>query len=111
MGGDVSPGAAFDAGVDEGRKQRLLSSLFGARAAHLLNGRPRAEGASYISGLLIASDVQSHLCAGEEVYIIGDVPLAPLYAAAVGRLGGRAHLVDSRAAFLEGAGQLWELLA
>jgi 2-dehydro-3-deoxygalactonokinase len=109
--GEVRMNAAFLEGVREGGKQRLLSSLFGARAAHLLSVRAASDGAAYVSGLLIGSDVQSHLPNQGEVHIIGDAPLAPLYAAAVSQFGGRAHLIDSSAAFVAGATRLWNLLS
>ncbi len=109
--GEIQLNTAFREGVREGCRQRLLSSLFGARAAHLLGARAPGEGGAYVSGLLIGSDVHSHLPPANEVYIIGDVPLAPLYAAAVLEVGGTAHLIDSGAAFLEGATRLWELIA
>jgi 2-dehydro-3-deoxygalactonokinase len=108
--GEVALGTAFFDGVLEGRKLTTLSSLFGARAAQLLDARRAADGASFVSGLLIASDVQSHLHgAPEEVYVIGDAPLAPLYSAAIEHLGGRAQLIDSAAAFVAGVSLLWEL--
>ena len=110
--GDAVVGPAFYDGVREGVKHHLLSSLFGARAAQLLNVRPARDGASFISGVLIASDVQPHVRAGsDEVTVIGDAPLAPLYTAAIEILGGRAHLIDSAAAFVAGASQIWEELA
>ena len=110
--GDAVVGPAFYDGVREGVKHHLLSSLFGARAAQLLNVRPARDGASFISGVLIASDVQPHVRAGsDEVTVIADAPLAPLYTAAIEILGGRAHLIDSAAAFVAGASQIWEVLA
>jgi 2-dehydro-3-deoxygalactonokinase len=110
--GDAVAGPAFHDGVREGVKHNLLSSLFGARAAQLLSVRPANDGASFISGVLIASDVQPHLGAvSGEVTIIGDAPLAPLYAAAIEILGGRARIIDSAAAFVAGVSQIWEELA
>ena len=109
--GEVAPHAAFCEGVHEGSRQTLLTSLFGARAAQLLSARPPAEGASYVSGMLIGSDVHSHLRGARDVYVIGEAPLAPLYGAAIGHLGARAHYIDSGTAFLAGAIRLWELLA
>jgi 2-dehydro-3-deoxygalactonokinase len=89
-----------------------LSSLFGARAAQLLNARSAGEGASFVSGLLIASDVQSQIRGvNDEVYVIGDAPLGPLYAAAIETLGGRPHPIDSAAAFVAGVSKIWEVLA
>jgi 2-dehydro-3-deoxygalactonokinase len=110
--GDAAVGPAFLDGVQEGFKHNLLSSLFGARAAQLLKVRPAEDGASFVSGVLIASDVQAHLRAANDVVtVIGDEPLASLYAAAIETLGARAHIIDSEAAFVAGISQIWELLA
>jgi 2-dehydro-3-deoxygalactonokinase len=110
--GEAAIGASFHNGVREGCKQTLLSSLFGARAAQLLNARPAGDGASFVSGLLIASDVQSQLRGvSDDVYVIGDAPLGPLYAAAIEALGGRPHMVDSAAAFVAGVSKIWQVLA
>jgi 2-dehydro-3-deoxygalactonokinase len=110
--GDTVAGPAFYDGVREGCKQNLLSSLFGARAAQLLNVRPAGDGAAFISGVLIAGDVQAHLGAGnDEVIVIGDAPLAALYAAAIETLGGRVNIVDGAAAFVAGISQIWGALA
>jgi 2-dehydro-3-deoxygalactonokinase len=109
--GEAVIGTAFYDGVREGRKRTLLSSLFGARAAQLLNVRPAAEGPSFISGLLIGSDVESQVCSvDQEVFVIGDAPLGPLYAAAIESLGNRPHLIASAAAFIAGVSKIWELL-
>ncbi|MEA3108042.1 MAG: 2-dehydro-3-deoxygalactonokinase [Gammaproteobacteria bacterium] len=109
--GEAVIGPAFHDGVREGCKQTLLSSLFGARAAQLLNVRPAGDGASFVSGLLIASDVRSQLRGvNDDVYVIGDAPLGPLYAAAIAALGGRPHLIDSTAAFVAGVSNIWEVL-
>jgi len=110
--GEAAIGAPFHNGVREGCKQTLLSSLFGARAAQLLDALPAGDGASFVSGLLIASDVQSQLRGvSEDVYVIGDAPLGPLYAAAIEALGGRPHMVDSAAAFVAGISKMWQVLA
>jgi 2-dehydro-3-deoxygalactonokinase len=112
LDGEAAVGSAFQDGVREGCKQTVLSSLFGARAAQLLNARPAGDGASFVSGLLIASDVQSQIRGvNDDVYVIGDAPLGLLYAAAIETLGGRPHLIDSAAAFVAGAGKIWEVLA
>lgn len=110
LAGEVARGAAFYEGLREGCKQTLLSSLFGARAAQLLDARAPAEGASYVSGILIGSDVHSHLADARDVYVIGEAPLAPLYGAAIEHLGATAHYIDSGTAFVAGAAELWGLL-
>lgn len=108
----VADGPAFREGVREAGNHRLLTSLFGARAAWLLDARPKAEGASYVSGLLIGTDVRAQArIDSDETYVIGDAPLAPLYAAAIREVGGRARLVDGASAFVAGVSRLWELVA
>jgi 2-dehydro-3-deoxygalactonokinase len=56
--------------------------------------------------------VQSQLRGvSDDVYVIGDAPLGPLYAAAIEALGGRPHMVDSAAAFVAGVSKIWQVLA
>ena len=70
--------------------------------------RPAADGASYVSGLLIGSDVHSQLQArSDEIYVLGELGLGKLYVKAIQVLGGRAHLVDSGSAFIAGVNRLW----
>jgi 2-dehydro-3-deoxygalactonokinase len=112
LDGEVAVGSAFYEGVREGCRQTLLSSLFAARAAHLLNARPAGDGPAFVSGLLIGADVQPQLRgASNDVYVIGDAPLGPLYAAAIEALGARPHVIDSAAAFVAGVSNIWEMLA
>jgi 2-dehydro-3-deoxygalactonokinase len=54
----------------------------------------------YVSGLLIGADVAT--VAGREAFILADPTLGALYAGAVAELGGVAHIVDSRTAFVAG---------
>ncbi len=106
--GAVACDSAFNAGVEEGARKTLLTSLFAARAAWLLNTRPAADGASYVSGLLIGSDVHSQLEVGsDEIYVLGELGLGKLYVKAIQVLGGCAHLVDSGSAFIAGVSRLW----
>jgi 2-dehydro-3-deoxygalactonokinase len=104
LGAEVSPGDAFLAGVEEGRKRDLAASLFGIRAAKLLGERDDADAASFASGLLIGSDVAARLERNghDTVHILADPMLGGLYGAAVAAHGRRAHIVDSHAAFLAG---------
>lgn len=112
MEGPVHDGAAFREGVSEALKQDLLASLFGARAAMLLNSRPAADSAAFVSGLLIGSDVRARIGhAGVNVHVLGDPPLASLYAAAIEICGGKAHQVDSAEAFVAGITRVWSAMA
>jgi len=109
MTGPVEAGAAFSAGVDRAAEGDLTTALFGVRPASLLGLRDDADAASYVSGLLIGSDVRAHVRDGETAYILADPVLGALYAAALERVGGRAVLVDSHLAFIAGIIRLWEL--
>ena len=101
---EVTPGAAFREGVEEGRKRDLAASLFGIRAAKLLGERDDADAASFASGLLIGSDVAARLqrTRHDQVHILADPMLGGLYAAAIEAQDRKAVLVDSHAAFVAG---------
>ena len=58
IAGEATDVAAFSAGVDAAARAMLLTDLFGVRACDLLGLRPRAQAASFASGLLIGSDVR-----------------------------------------------------
>ena len=112
LGGEAVVGDAFLAGVEEARRRDLTASLFGIRAAKLLGLREDADAASYLSGLLIGSDVAARL--GDEsgvVPIIGDPRLAPLYAAAVEAHGRETRIIDGETAFIAGIIQLAGMIA
>lgn len=104
LGAEVTAGHAFLAGVEEGKRRDLAASLFGIRAAGLLDRRSDAEAASYASGLLIGSEVAARLdgTPPDTVHVIADAALGDLYALAIRANGTRAHVVDSQAAFLAG---------
>lgn len=103
LGGAVTPGAAFRAGVEAGKQRDLSAALFGIRASKLLGQRDDADAASYASGLLIGSDVAVRLGhGGGDVHILSDPDLGGLYAIAVAANGGTPHVVDSHAAFAAG---------
>lgn len=53
-----SPSAAFDEGVTVGARENLLHAAFGVRVAHVSGTRPRAEGADYLSGVLVGAELQ-----------------------------------------------------
>lgn len=108
---EVRPGAAFDAGLALAAEGRLLSTLFGERAAVLLGARDRGETASRVSGLLIGTDVRGQaLLSGEQVHILAGPGLGNLYAAAVTHAGGVPLSVDSHRAFVVGVTRIWELI-
>lgn len=112
LGGEARAGDAFLAGVAEARRRDLTASLFGVRAAKLLGLRDDADAASYLSGLLIGSDVAARLGEGDAVVpIIGDPRLAPLYAAAVEAHGRATRIIDGERAFIAGLTQLAGLIA
>ena len=56
--GDVADGPAFREGVILAAEGKLLSDLFGERAAVVLGHRDAADVASRVGGLLIGSDVR-----------------------------------------------------
>jgi 2-dehydro-3-deoxygalactonokinase len=108
LGGEVTLGAAFLEGVEDGKKQDLAAALFGIRAARMLGRRDDADAASYASGLLIGTDVAARLAASghDTVYILADPVLGGLYSAAVEAHGRAARLIDSHAAFVAGINEI-----
>lgn len=109
MRAPVEAGAAFVEGVARAGEGDLLAALFGVRPASLLGVRGDGEAASYVSGLLIGSDVRAQARADETVHILADPVLGALYAAAIQQVGATAVAVDSHAAFVAGITRLWEL--
>lgn len=105
--------AAFEAGVRHGlEKGDLTAELFSVRARVLLGKAASEDASSFVSGLLIGSDLGTGLpFAGEgEVVAMGRPELTGLYAAAL-RLAGRdVREVDGEAAFLAGVRHLAELV-
>lgn len=101
LGGAVTNGDAFRAGVEEGKRCDLAASLFRIRAAKLFGLRGDADAASFASGLLIGADVAARLAdrRHELVHILADPELGGLYAAAIEAQGAAAMIVDSHAAF------------
>ena len=110
IGGSVSSGPAFQAGVARGAEGELATALFGIRAAHVLGELAEADAPSFASGVLIGSDVAPRLAShpGTPVHVLAGAELGSLYRAAIGALGGDALLVDSRAAFVAGVTALQE---
>jgi 2-dehydro-3-deoxygalactonokinase len=102
---DAGTGDAFVAGVDHGLAQTdLTAELFTTRARVLLGAAAAADAASYVSGLLIGSEVRIGLgrLRADIVPVIGSPELAERLAIALGRAGRTARIVDGEAAFIAG---------
>jgi 2-dehydro-3-deoxygalactonokinase len=105
--------AAFEAGVNHGLdSDDLTAELFSVRARTLLGKAAREDAASYVSGLLIGSDVKLGLrMAGYgEIVAMGRPDLTRLFCAALAIAGRPARTVDGEAAFLAGIRHLAELV-
>lgn len=111
MQGDVAADRAFLDGIAESGRMNLLASLFGLRPAALLGHRDAETGASFISGLLIGTDVRAHARAGETVHLLADEALGTLYDCAIHELGAHAVRVDSEQAFVAGVSRIKEILS
>lgn len=107
LGGEVTPGDAFLAGVAEGARRDIAASLFAIRARSVLGGQEDAT--SFASGLLIGADAAARITPGETVHILADPALGALYAAAVAALGANAQIVDSHSAFVAGITRIQDL--
>lgn len=108
--GEVVDGPAYREGLAASADATLLNALFGVRASVLLKLRTREDSASYVSGLLIGSDVREQaLAPGEAAHILADPILGALYATAIEAQGGRAIFIESQAAFVAGITALWRM--
>ncbi len=112
---DVEPeDDAFRAGVAHGLgHDDVPAELFAVRARCLLGKSPKAQAASYTSGLLIGADVRIGLTgqAPAEVIVMGRPELTELYAAALEQTGVRATELDGERCFLAGIARIAELIA
>ena len=112
MTASVRPGADFDRGVNDAADEALLTRLFNVRAVFVTGLRADDAGvASYVSGLLIGTDVRAQHVAGRDVYVLADPQLGSLYARAIDAAGGRARTIDSHAAFIGGITSIWNSLS
>lgn len=93
---------AFDAGVDEARSRAPLSqSLFSVRARILTGLMPRAQARSFVSGLLIGTELAAAcaLVGDAEIRSLAAPKLHARYAAAAARLGLSLRALDPDAAY------------
>lgn len=79
--------AAFDAGLVTGAERDLLHQLFGVRARGLLAELPAERSASYLSGLLIGSELASLPDEMRRAWLLGSSELSRLYRYALERKG------------------------
>ena len=109
----VTANAGFHEGVAEGMKRDIAASLFGVRAAKLLGLREDADAASFVSGLLISSDVAARLpeSTHDTAYVLADASLGALYVAAIETQSRSSILIDSHAAFIAGITRIGALIA
>ena len=110
MTAPVAPGADFARGVADAADDALLTRLFGVRAEFVTGSRDDLGAASYVSGLLIGTDVRAQRVADRDVFLLADAQLGALYADAITAAGGRAHTIDSQAAFVGGITNIWSRL-
>jgi 2-dehydro-3-deoxygalactonokinase len=106
LGDAVTIGNAFRSGVDRGLSlPPLTAELFSVRARVLLGDLARGDAASFVSGLLIGTDVAvgAGLAGGAQMNIMGEPELTRLYAAAARQAGHATREVEGRSAFLAGA--------
>ncbi len=97
--------AAFLAGVDHGYEATdLTAELFAVRARVVLGKAAAAHAASYISGLLIGSDIRIGLgrLRADVVPVLGEPALTERFAAALTRIGRTAVIRDGDTAFVAG---------
>ncbi len=102
---------------DEFPQAQLLHRLFECRSRQLSGEFSLPAATGYLSGLLVASDVQgalaalTELIAARSVYLIGAPELTRRYAAALGRHGCDTYAVDGAAASLAGLAQVHRRLS
>ncbi len=90
---------AFRRGVvRSGEPGHLLHHLFGVRTLGLFRSLDEIGSASYLSGLLIGTEVRAAMPPGGAVRLIGDASLCGLYRDAIALCGGTAHIENEDAA-------------
>lgn len=108
MTGTAADDAGFAAGLAAAAEGDWLNALFGVRARRLLGLAPPGDAASFVSGLLIGSDVAARVAPGQAVTLVAGGSLAALYTRAIEGRGGSVRLVDPEAAFIAGCVRIGE---
>ena len=109
----VEPNDGFRKGVQEALERQMLpAQLFGIRAKVLLGEMREEDAASFLSGLLIGSDVHIGMSFpfAARVAILGRPELTRLYSTAVSLTGRETIEIDGEQAFLAGAKRMVELI-
>jgi 2-dehydro-3-deoxygalactonokinase len=88
--------AAFAEGLDRAASPgHLLHHLFGVRSRGLFGTLPDTDSASYLSGLLIGTEIRAAMPAPTHVTLLGTPTLCARYATAITRFGGTATIGPS----------------
>jgi 2-dehydro-3-deoxygalactonokinase len=107
--GPVEVNDAFRQGIRYAMENDMLpAALFGVRAAVLLGQAKKEDAPSYISGLLIGTDVRIGLSwpLSARIVVMGRPELTPLYAAAIAEHGHEAVELDGEQCFLAGINEI-----
>jgi 2-dehydro-3-deoxygalactonokinase len=105
LAGPIEPNDSFKRGVRSALENDLLpASLFGVRAGVLLGQTNKDDAASYVSGLLVGTDVRIGLTwpMAVRIMVIGRPELTRLYATAIVEAGREAVELDGEQCFLAG---------
>lgn len=98
--------AAFDLGVANSKKSPFLShAIFSARTLRLRGAIAPAQVSSYLSGLLIGSELVS--LDAEEAWVVGSPALTLNYQRAARQFGTTLHAADGSACFVQGLSQIY----
>jgi 2-dehydro-3-deoxygalactonokinase len=111
--GPVDVNDAFKRGVRHAMERDMLpADLFGVRAAVLLGEAKKDDAPSYVSGLLIGTDVRIGLTwpAGARIGVMGRPELTRLYAAAIVETEREAIEIDGERCFLAGIQKIAEMI-
>jgi 2-dehydro-3-deoxygalactonokinase len=105
----------FDAGMRRASEltEGLLAAVFEARTQQLLAGRSRVWAAGFLSGLLIAYEIDTlgrTFYPGSAVTIIGDPQLASLYRSVLTVSGRVAQILSGETCVIEGLSHLADSL-
>jgi len=97
--------AAFVEGVEEAQRQPLPAALFRVRTRHVLDGQRAASNTSFLSGLLIATELAALVRSDRRVILASGESLRRPYTVAAEALGLGARLLTVDAEMLASVGQ------